>query len=202
MSSLRDVRTDISQTKSYADEPTIKTIAHWGETTSNFRVKESVLRNESQWFQDKLNAFSLTCPRIIHLPSHSETAVSTHLNLIGDAALPVIGTNNQCNVLLQVYSLTSIVGGPRTRNLAMQAIIAYFKGGAELPGSIQVSQLYLWTDVSSPLRRLIVYMFARKAPAAWFTRPSFIVHPDFLVDYVAQMTQCRDSSVSGWRRCF
>jgi len=109
MSSLRDVRTDISQAKSYADESTIKIIAHWGEKTSNFRVKESVLRNEFQWFQDKLNAFSLTSPRIIHLPSPSETAVSTYLNLIGDAALPVIGTNDQFNILLQVYSITSIV---------------------------------------------------------------------------------------------
>ena len=189
---------------------------HVGPERIRYGIHEGVLRQNSAWFKDALRKISaeIRCqrelsetPRGITLADEDPVIFRRFNEWVYTAKLCTATETPKdipWNTIFDIYTFAERRGMPKLQNACINVIIRKAKIGAPFPGQDMLNPLWKTTGKVSPLRLLLLELFAAKCDlkAALVRNGGF--HHRFLHDLVIILYEMKEGDLEEepdfWKR--
>ena len=164
---------------------------HVGSERTRYDIHEGVLCHTSAWFKDRLNSVSSTTnqPKDIHLPDE-DPAIFRRFNLW-------VYTQKLCNGTETPKELPWSVkrGVPKLQNACIDVIIRKAKSDVLFPNQEILNPLWKTKGKLSPLRWLLLELFAAKCDLKAALARNGGYHHKFLHDLVIMLYEMKEGDL-------
>ena len=180
---------------------------HVGQERIRYGIHEGVLRHISTWFKDKLSTISTTIegqkklcdqPKNIHLPDE-DPVIFRRFN-------EWVYTQKLCNgtetpkemlwsVIFDIYTFAERRGIPKLQNACVNIVIRKAKIGIPFPTQEILNPLWKTTGKVSPLRLLLLELFAAKCDLKAALTRNGGFHHRFLHDLVIILYEMKEGDL-------